>query len=55
MAESPAAPVPEHTDFIGCGDYAAAGAVHAVVHGLDPEATINGFIQRKLEANVVIP
>ena len=47
MVESSAAPVPEHTDFIGCGDYAAAGAVHAVVHGLDLEATINGFIQRK--------
>ena len=55
MVESPAAPVPEHTDFIGCGDYAAAGAVHAVVHGLDLEATINGFIQRKLESNVVTP
>ena len=55
MLESPAAPVPEHTDFIGCGDYAAAGAIHAVVHGLDLEATINGFIQRKLEANVVTP
>ena len=55
MVESPAAPAPEHTDFIGCGDYAAAGAVHAVVHGLDPEATINEFIQRKLEANVVTP
>ena len=55
MLESPAAPVPEHTDFIGCGDYAAAGAIHAVVHQLDLEATINGFIQRKLEANVVTP
>ena len=61
MLESPAAPVPEHTDFtncgdfIGCGDYAAAGAIHAVVHQLDLEATINGFIQRKLEANVVNP
>ena len=55
MLESPAAPVPEHTDFIGCGDYAAAGAIHAVVHRLDLEATINGFIQRKLEANVVTP
>ena len=55
MVESPAAPAPEHTDFIGCGDYAAAGAVHAVMHGLDPEATINSFIQRKLEANVVTP
>ena len=55
MVESPAAPAPEHTDFIGCGDYAAAGAVHAIAHGLDPEATINSFIQRKLEANVVTP
>ena len=55
MVESLAAPVPENTDFIGCGDYAAAGAIHAVVHRLDLEATINGFIQRKLEANVVTP
>ena len=55
MVESPAAPAPEHTDFIGCGEYAAAGAVHAVVHGLDLEATINGFIQRKLESNVMTP
>ena len=55
MLESPAAPVPENTDFIGCGDYAAAGAIHAVVHRLDLEATINRFIQRKLEANVVTP
>ena len=51
----PAVPVPDHTDFIGCGDYAAAGAAHALVHGLDPELTINRFVRRKLEANVVIP
>ena len=52
---SPAVEVPDHTDFIGCGDYAAAGAVHALVHGLDPELTINRFVRRKLEANVVTP
>ena len=52
---SPAVEVPEHTDFIGCGDYAAAGAAHAMVHGLDPELTINRFVRRKLEANVVGP
>ncbi len=52
---SPAVPVPEHTDFIGCGNYAAAGAVHALAHGLDPELTINEFIRRKLEANAVWP
>ena len=50
---SPASPVPARTDFVGCGDYAAAGAVHAVAHRLDPRETINAFIQRKLEANVV--
>ena len=52
---SPAEPVPESTDFVGCGDYAAAGAIHAVAHRLDPRETINTFIQRKLEANVVTP
>ena len=52
---SPAVEVPEQTDFIGCGDYAAAGAAHALVYGLDPELTINTFIRRKLEANVVRP
>ena len=52
---SPAVEVPEQTDFIGCGDYAAAGAVHALAHKLDPELTINEFILRKLEANVVRP
>ena len=51
----PAVEVPEQTDFIGCGDYAAAGAAHAMVHGLDPELTINRFVRRKLEANVVTP
>ena len=55
IISSPAVKVPEHTDFIGCGDYAAAGAVHAMAHGLDPELTINEFIRRKLEANVVGP
>ena len=50
---SPAVEVPEQTDFIGCGDYAAAGAAHALVHGLDSELTINRFVRRKLEANVV--
>ena len=52
---SPAVEVPEQTDFIGCGDYAAAGAAHALIHGLDPELTINNFVLRKLEANVVTP
>ena len=52
---SPAAPVPEHTDFVGCGDYAAAGAVHAVANRLDPRETINAFISRKLHDNVVDP
>ena len=52
---SPAVETPAHTDFIGCGDYAAAGAVHALAHGLDPKLTINEFIRRKLEYNVVRP
>ena len=53
--ESPAVAVPDHTDFVGCGDYAAAGAVHAVLHQLDPRKTVNEFITRKLEINVVQP
>ena len=53
--ESPAVAVPDHTDFVGCGDYAAAGAVHAVLHQLDLRKTVNEFISRKLESNVVEP
>ena len=53
--KSPAVKAPRHTDFIGCGDHAAAGAVHAELHQLDPVTTINEFISRKLEANVVRP
>lgn len=52
-ARSAAVPVPERTDFVGCGDWAAAGALHAHLHGLDPVETINDFISRKLQANTV--
>ena len=52
---SPVVRPPEHTDFIGCGDYAAAGALHARLHGLDYRETIQAFITRKLEENVVLP
>ena len=55
MVGSEAPPVPAHTDFVGCGDYATAGALHAHLHGLDPVETINSFIRRKLAANVVEP
>ena len=53
--ESPAVRVPEHTDFIGCGDYAAAGALRAIIGNLDPRETINESISRKLELNIVEP
>ena len=49
---SQAVPVPDRTDFIGCGDYAAAGAVHAIAHRLDAAHTVNSFITRKLAQNV---
>ena len=52
---SEAAAAPPRTDFVGCGDWAAAGALHAMLHGLEPEATINDFIGAKLRANVVEP
>ena len=52
---SPAPEAPAHTDFVGCGDYAAAGALHAHLNELDHELTINSFIRRKLAANVVAP
>ena len=51
--DSPAVTVPEGTDFIGCGDWAAAGALHAILHGLDVCETVNDFIRRKLQANIV--
>lgn len=48
---SAAVEVPPRTDFVGCGDWAAAGALHAALHGLDPVETINGFIAQKLRNN----
>ena len=51
MVASSAVAVPENTDFVGCGDYAAAGAVQALLHGLEPRETINRFIRRKMEIN----
>ena len=50
---SPAVRPPRDTDFVGCGDYAAAGAVHAALHGTDLVQTINEFIGRNLAHNVV--
>ena len=50
---SEAVPVPRNTDFIGCGDYAAAGLAHAILHGTDIKTTVNDFITTKLNANVV--
>ena len=54
ILESPAVAVPENTDFIGCGDYAAAGAILALQAGLDPGETIREFIRRKLQMNIVL-
>ena len=53
VSTRPAVPAPERTDFIGCGDYAAAGLAHALIHGLDIASTVNEFITRKLQANVL--
>ena len=50
---SEAVEVPPNTDFVGCGDYAAAGLAHALLHGQDIRSTVNDFITRKLNANVV--
>ena len=50
---SPAVRPPRDTDLVGCGDYEAAGAVHAALHGTDLVQTINEFIGRKLAHNVV--
>ena len=52
---SPAAPVPSHTDFVGCGDYATAGLAHAALHGTDPVEGINAFVTAKLAANRLPP
>ena len=52
---SPAPAVPDHTDFVGCGDYATAGIAHALLRDLDPVETVNAFISRKLEANSLPP
>ena len=53
VSTRPAVPAPERTDFIGCGDYAAAGLAHALIHGVDAAPTMNEFIARKLQANVL--
>lgn len=50
---SEAVQVPRNTDFVGCGDYATAGLAHALLHGEDIKNTVNDFITRKLNANVV--
>ena len=52
---SAAVPVPTHSDFVGCGDYASAGLIHAVLHNTDLQETINAFISRKLATNKVPP
>ena len=53
VSTRPAVPAPERTDFIGCGDYAAAGLAHALIHSLDIASTVNEFIARKMQANVI--
>ena len=54
-ASSPAVTVPEYSDFIGCGNYAAAGAIRTLLRNLDPVETINQAISTKLAMNVVPP
>ena len=46
-----AVPVPEGTDFIGCGDAATAGLVFATAEGLDQEETVDRFITDLMERN----
>ncbi len=53
VSTRPAVPAPERTDFIGCGDYAAAGLAHALIHDQGIAKTVNEFITRKLQANVL--
>jgi hypothetical protein len=53
VSTRPAVPAPERTDFIGCGDHAAAGLAHALVHGQGIAQTVNEFITRKLQSNVL--
>ena len=46
-----AVPVPEGTDFIGCGDAATAGLVFATAEGLDVPETVDRFITDLMERN----
>ena len=46
---APAPTAPPHCDFIGAGDSATAGAVHALITGEPVQETVNGFIARRLD------
>ena len=44
----PAVEVPPDSDFIGCGDAAAAGLAHAIVTGYDTLTCVAQFVARRL-------
>ena len=50
---SPAPQPPPHTDYVGCGDYAAAGLIISIVHQLDPAKTINDLISLRMQLNEI--
>ena len=44
---------PDGTDFIGCGDYATAGATCAMALGLPVAESVNQFIETRMGLNVI--
>ncbi len=52
---SPAPTPPSDTDFIGCGDYAAAGLMISIVDNIDPTEIINHLISLRMELNRLPP
>ena len=44
---------PDGTDFVGCGDYATAGATYAVALGLPVIQSVNQFIETRMGLNVI--
>ena len=50
---SDALEVPPNTDFVGCGDFAAAGAAYALTADLPVVETVNGFIKTRMRLNCI--
>ena len=55
IVRSRAIATPSHTDFVGCGDYAAAGLCYAIATRQPISNVINAFIQRRMEQNQMTP